>query len=289
MPQVALLLSTLIWGATFPATKAVLDQLPPLSFLFIRFCLGTLLVLGVYGLVAGRPGLDRGLARRSAIATVFLFLGYVTQTVGLRDTTASNSAFITALYVVLVPVFLRRFDGRTWFAAGLSVAGLWLLVNPFGSVNVGDLWSLACAVAFGAHIACLESYTRAGDPWKLFVWQMVLVTIVLAPVMMLESRGADAWALTPVLGLALLITGVLATGAFAVQIWVQQILPAQKVALIYSMEPAYAAWLAWYFLGERMGVQGLIGSGLILLAVVIGSLTQSVSRLQQPLGSAATG
>ena len=68
------------------------------------------------------------------------------------------------------------------------------------------------------------------------------------------------------------MTGGLATGAFAVQMWVQRIVPAQQVALIFASEPAYAAWLSWYFLGETLDLQGWIGSGLILIAVVVGSL-----------------
>src|SRR5687767_7529026 len=119
MPRFALILTTLIWGATFPATKAALAQSPPFSFMFLRFLLGAILAVGVYLLAGGKLRVDRDLLRMSGIATIFLFLGYVTQTVGLQYTTASNSAFITVLYVIFVPIFLRRFQGRTWFSAAL--------------------------------------------------------------------------------------------------------------------------------------------------------------------------
>jgi drug/metabolite transporter (DMT)-like permease len=69
------------------------------------------------------------------------------------------------------------------------------------------------------------------------------------------------------------VTGGLATGAFAVQVWAQRVMPAQQVALIFSLEPAFAAWLSWYFLGEQMSAQGWIGSLLILAGVIIGGLT----------------
>ena len=90
MPQLALLLSTLVWGATFPATKAALEEILPFSFLFLRFLLGTVLTLGIVLAAGRRLRLDRDVLRMSAIATVFLFLGYATQTVGLRYTTASS-------------------------------------------------------------------------------------------------------------------------------------------------------------------------------------------------------
>ena len=271
MPRFALLLSTLIWGATFPATKAALAQLPPLSFLFLRFLLGTVATLALFALFKWPWRRHRALLRMSAIATIFLFVGYTTQTIGLRYTTASNSAFITALYVVLVPIVLRRFDRRTWLCAILATVGLWLLIDPTVAVNVGDLLSLVCAVAFAGHIVCLESYSRISDARSLFLWQMVLMTCLMGPAMLMESPEAHNFSPTPVLIMALAVTGGLATGAFAIQVWVQRRLPAQQVALIFALEPAYAAWLSWYFLGEQLDEYGWAGSGLILAAVLLGA------------------
>ena len=273
MPRLALILTTLIWGATFPATKAALAQIPPFSFMFLRFLLGALLAVGVYLAMGGRLRVDRELLRMSGVATIFLFLGYVTQTVGLQTTTASNSAFITVLYVIFVPIFLRRFQGRTWFSAALALTGLWFLVHPSLEMNVGDLWTLACAIAFAAHIACMEAYSRRGEAALFFLWQMMLVTLLLGPTMLLEGPTAAQIAPTGILLVGLGVTGGLATGAFAVQVWVQRILPAQQVALIFSLEPAFAAWLSWYFLGEQMNADGWIGSALILAGVIIGGLT----------------
>lgn len=282
MPRLALLLTTFIWGATFPATKAVLEQIPPFSFLFLRFLLGALLVGGGYLLLRFHLHREPALLRASAIATGWLILGYVFQTIGLNYTTASNSAFITALYVVIVPLILRRFDRRVWVAIGIATVGLWLLVKPSASANLGDILTLVCAIAFAAHIACLERFTRAVDAPSLFAWQMIAMVVLLCPALLVEQAPAQAFAPTSLLLVGLGVTGGLATGAFAVQMWVQRILPAQQVALIFASEPAYAAWLSWYFLGETLDVQGWIGSGLILLAVVVGAFgsdTQSSSRV----------
>jgi len=271
MPRFALLLTTLIWGATFPATKAALEQIPPFSFLFLRFLLGAVLVGG--GFLLWRLRLHRGPAvvRASAIATCWLFLGYVLQTVGLHYTTASNSAFVTALYVVIVPLILRRFDRRVWVATGIATVGLWLLVKPSASGSLGDLLTLGCAVSFAAHIACLERFTREVDAPSLFAWQMIASVVLLLPTMLIEQAPAQAFAPTALLLVGLGVTGGLATGAFAVQMWVQRIVPAQQVALIFASEPAYAAWLSWYFLGETLDAQGWLGSGLILVALVVGT------------------
>ncbi|ALA57533.1 DMT family transporter [Nitrospira moscoviensis] len=271
MPRLALLLTTLIWGATFPATKAALDQIPPLSFLFLRFLLGAALVWAWFAVARHRVHRSRAVLVAGAIATVFLFLGYVLQTVGLRYTSASNSAFITALYVIFVPLILRRFDARVLTATAIAMVGLWLLVKPSAVVNVGDLMTLGCAAAFAGHIVCLERFTREFDAPSLLAWQMTAMTLLFAPTLPWEQAPAAAFAPTGVLLTGLIVTGGLATGAFAVQMWAQQIVPAQQVALVFASEPAYAAWLSWYFLGEMLDLQGWLGSGLIFIAVVIGA------------------
>jgi drug/metabolite transporter (DMT)-like permease len=284
MPRLALLLTTLIWGATFPATKAVLEQIPPFSFLLLRFLLGVLLIAVWFALARRRLHRDRALLIASGIATIFLFFGYTLQTVGLHYTSASNSAFITALYVVFVPVMLRRFDKRIMLAIALALVGLWLLVKPSASMNLGDLMTLACALAFAGHIVCLERFTRQFDAPSLLAWQMGLATLLFVPALWWEQAPASAFAPTALLLVGLGVTGGLATGAFAVQMWAQKVLPAQQVALIFASEPAYAAWLSWYFLGETLDIQGWIGSALILSAVVIGALE---SQPQSPPPSAA--
>ena len=271
MPRLALLLTTFIWGATFPATKAALEQMPPLSFLSIRFLLGALLIAGWFLATGYRLRREQGVLYASAVATVFLFFGYALQTVGLYHTSASNSAFLTALYVIIVPLMLRRFDRRVMAATVIATTGLWLLVKPSATMNLGDAMTIGCAVAFAGHIVCLERYTRLFDAPSLLLWQMSAMTLLFFPLMAWEQAPAQAFLPTATLAIGLTVTGVFATGAFAVQMWAQQLIPAQQVALIFASEPAYAAWLSWYFLGETLDVQGWIGSGLILTAVLIGA------------------
>ena len=275
MPRLALLLTTLIWGATFPATKTALDQIPPLSFLGLRFLLGTLLIAAWFLMVGYRLRSERAVLSASAVATVFLFFGYTLQTVGLQYTSASNSAFLTALYVIIVPLILGRFDCRVITATLIATAGLWFLVKPSATMNLGDMMTIGCAVAFAGHIVCLERYTRLFDAPSLLLWQMGSMTLLFLPMMAWEQAPAQAFAPSTAIVIGLTVTGVFATGAFAVQMWAQQLIPAQQVALIFASEPAYAAWLSWYFLGETLDLQGWIGSGLILTAVLIGAFVSS--------------
>ena len=287
MPQFALLLTTFVWGATFPATKAALEQISPLSFLFLRFLLGMTVVFAVL-LFFRRPLIrDTSMMRASLIATAWLFIGYVLQTVGLRFTTASNSAFITVLYVVFVPLYLLRLGLHTWVSNGIALAGLWLLVRPTASANLGDLLTLGSAAAFAAHMVCLERYTRVADSVSLFAWQLVLMTVAMSGVMWWEQPTLAMFEPSRVLAIGLVVTGILATGAFAVQMWAQRLLPAQQVALLFAAEPAVAAWLAWYFLGEQLDAQGWFGSAMILGGVLLGSWVTGESSPSQPDSMAA--
>jgi drug/metabolite transporter (DMT)-like permease len=278
MPRLALLLTTFIWGATFPATKAALEQIPPLSFLALRFLLGTVLIAGWFVVTGYRWQRHQAILRASAVATVFLFFGYALQTVGLFYTSASNSAFLTALYVVIVPLILRRFEVRVLTATVIATAGLWFLVKPSATMNIGDVMTIGCAIAFAGHIVCLERYTRLFDAPSLLLWQMIAMTWLFFPMMAWEHAPFQAFTPSAPLLIGLTVTGVFATGAFAVQMWVQQLIPAQQVALIFASEPAYAAWLSWYFLGETLDVQSWIGSGLILTAVLIGAFVSPSSE-----------
>jgi drug/metabolite transporter (DMT)-like permease len=271
MPQLALLLTTFVWGATFPATKAALEQITPLSFLFLRFFLGMFMVLAILLLMRRTLARDSAMLRMSFIASLWLFLGYVLQTVGLHLTTASNSAFITVLYVVFVPLYLRRLNAHTWISNGIALFGLWLLVKPTASANLGDLLTLGSAAAFAAHMVCLERFTRTTDAVSLFAWQLVMMTVAMLGAMWWERPTPAMFEPSLVLIVGLGVTGVLATGAFAVQMWAQQLLPAQQVALLFAVEPAVAAWLAWYFLGEQLDAQGWFGSAMILGGVLLGS------------------
>jgi drug/metabolite transporter (DMT)-like permease len=158
-------------------------------------------------------------------------------------------------------------------------------VKPSASGNLGDFLTLGCAIAFAAHIACLERFTREVDPASLFAWQMMAMVVLLLPTMLIEQAPALAFAPTALLVVGLGVTGGLATGAFAVQMWVQRILPAQQVALIFASEPAYAAWLSWYFLGETLDLQGWVGSGLILLAVVVGAFASGSQSASHAVGT----
>jgi drug/metabolite transporter (DMT)-like permease len=277
MPQIALILTTVIWAATFPATKVALNEMSPLMFLFLRFLVSTIAVGAVMLVLKGPLRRDARSLGFAAIASTFLLIGYVTQTVGLRYTSASNSAFITALYVVFVPLFLRRFSVQLWTALSLALVGLALLIRPSAEMSVGDFYTLACAVAFALHIIALEFFVAKTDFQSLASWQLIMVTVALVVPAFLEGPPPGGASFTPTVIAALCITGVLATGlAFFIQVWAQRHVPAQRVALIFALEPALSAWMSWLVLGEQLDAMGWAGSALILTGVLIGTTATTV-------------
>jgi drug/metabolite transporter (DMT)-like permease len=281
--HVLLVLVTFIWGATFVVIKnAVEHDASPLLFNFIRMTLAA----ATLGIIFHRdiPRITRSSFIAGAITGICLWLGYEFQTTGIRLTTASKSAFITGISVVLVPLFLILFWGRkisTWTAIGVLVAvvGLFLLTVPAGesalgnwaSVNRGDLLTLACAVSFGFQIIFLGRATERHPFAQIGFLQIATAAVLMGLATPILERPHIVW--SPRVIWAVVITALLGTAAaFTVQAWAQQFTSPTHTALIFSLEPVFA-WITSYFaLGERLGIRAGIGAAMILAGVLISEL-----------------
>lgn len=264
---------TLIWGSTFVVVKEALRDASPLPFLAIRFTLAGLLLLAALG----RKGWHRQALVPGAVLGIFLFGGYLFQTLGLQYTSPSKCAFITGFGVILVPAMMVFFGFRllaaTVVGALLGLAGLYFLVLPSGlaSVNRGDLLTLAGAVAFALHIVLVASYTRQHSFLHLVPAQIFAVGVLAAAGLPLDPKPAIHWSARLVF--AFVVTSVLATGfAFSVQNWAQQFTPPAHTALIFVLEPVFAALTSWVVTGEQLGGKGLAGCGLILAGMVVSGI-----------------
>jgi len=262
----ALTLVTLIWGSTFVVVKGALEQFPPSLLMLLRFLVGALFFFAFWKRARGAwgPGFELAL---------WAFLGYATQTVGLLYTTAGRSAFITALSVVLVPVIAgslgRRVPVWVWLGALASFVGVGLLAYDGSPPNAGDFWTLITAVTYAIYILRLELHTSLYDPFALSLTQLVGLSLFV---------GAWAWAsgdLAALGGLevpwgAVLYLGVAAT---ALTTWLmalgQRSVSAPEAAVIYSMEPVWAATFAYFVLGEALGLRGILGGAMVVLAVLL--------------------
>lgn len=271
-----LVAATFVWGATFVVVKGALRDASPLVFVAIRFALaGALLVLAF---ARGRVSrFTRKALVAGAVLGLFLFSGFFFQTWGLLYTTASKSAFITGFSVILVPLIVAlggtRLRGTNVLGAVAGLAGIYILVAPsrLRGINRGDVLTLFAAVAFAVHIVLVGHYTRRISFRELVPVQIVTVALLAALGLPADPGLRLHWTLG--LAGAFIVTAVFATAfTFSVQNWAQQYTPAAHTALIFALEPVFAALTSRVVTGERLGARALAGSALILAGMVVSEL-----------------
>jgi len=286
----SLLVLTLFWGTTFTLVKQVLEISSPGVFLAARF--GTaVLVLGSVALVRReRPG--RRFLLDGSVLGLCLLATFVFQTIGLRYTTPSRSAFLTGLAVLLVPFVSRFLLGRpvraaSWVGVGLAVAGLFVLTRPFSegvsaAVRLGDALTLGCALACAFQIALMSEWSPR-HPLVSFTLLQVAVTfagaLFLVPFEGIRFDTSRAGTFAGVVA----FTGVWMTaGAFFVQNWGQRHTTAVRAALIYTLEPVAAALFSHFYGGESLSSADWLGGGLIVVGVIAGELGGALERRPGP-------
>ena len=280
--ELALVGIAAVWGLTFVMVQDAIALLPTMAFLGYRFAAAALIVAVVFWRPLRR--LSREGWAAGAVMGVFLTAGYVFQTLGLEETTASNAGFITGLFVVLTPLLgaalLRdRVPGIAWAAAGTSAVGLYLLSGTGGDLDLrGDGLVFLCAVAFAAHILATGRAVERHDAGALLVVQLGLCGVVClaigAAAGELEApEGATVWS-------ALLVTSLVASAlGFFVQTFAQRHAPPARTALILASEPAFAGLFGYLLADERLSAAGWAGAMLILGAIVA---VEVVPRLRPP-------
>jgi drug/metabolite transporter (DMT)-like permease len=270
----ALAFNTVIWGSTFVLVKAALGHVSPILFLALRFSLATLALLALFRGPGKGPRTWKAVLS-GALSGVFLFSGYVLQTLGLRLTTASKSAFLTGLTSVMVPLLASLvYQSRPQVSevVGVLVAtvglGLMTLEGAIGGIARGDVLTLLCAVAFAAHIVTVGHFSETMSFELLSVTQIGAAAVLASSLFWWVETPHLEW--RPVLVCAVLITGLLATAfAFTIQAWALQYTTSSRAALIYMLEPVFA-WMTSYFLmGEGLSGRAAAGAALILSGVLV--------------------
>ena len=280
-PWTLLLLTPVLWGATFPATKLALEDLPPFAFMAWSRTLGFLAILAAVPLLRRTRRPENGRSGWSVVGAGCVlggcvFVAYVLQTEGIARTSATNAGFITGLYVVFTPIlvslFLRRRVPRAvWLAVLLSVVGLALLsVRELEDVrlHLGDALVLAGAVAWAAQVTAVDHFSPHYPAWLLSLSQMgataafQLVAVVPVGLRPATAASLDVWPL-------LLVTGVLGSGlAYTLQIIGQQSLNATRAVVVLASEAIFAAIFAAIWIGERLKPHQWLGAVVVLVAIV---------------------
>lgn len=280
--ELALVAVAAVWGLTFVMVQDAIALLPTMAFLGYRFAWAAALVWPVFRRRVARLG--RAGWRAGLLMGAFLTAGYVFQTLGLEETSASNAGFITGMMVVLTPLLaaliLRdRITRLAWAAAIVSTVGLWLLSGSGGGFTLrGDGLVFLCAVSFALHILATSRAVRDHDAGALLVVQLlVAATVCLAGAAVVGDlewpRGGEVWA-------ALAVTAVFASAVgFFVQTYAQRHAPPARTALILASEPAFAGLFGYLLADDRLTALAWLGAGLIMAAIIAVEL---VPRLRPP-------
>jgi drug/metabolite transporter (DMT)-like permease len=289
-----------VWGSTFVLIKGALADATPAAFNLLRMTLAFAVLAAAY------HNSWRGIRRRQiaagAVVGLCLAIGYQFQTTGLARTTPSRSAFITGMFVVLVPLLsaipgLRTPGARAprWNAflgAAIAFAGILLLTAPavadasrpssalgavvsvmpdLSSINIGDLLTLGCAVGFAFHCIALSHVSPRIGFQPLALLQVGFCAVFMALSLPFIEHPHIAW--TPRLLVALGIAAVLATAAaFSIQSWAQSVLPPTHTALLLTLEPVFAWITSFLVMGEHLGLRPASGALLILAGIALTEL-----------------
>ena len=284
--SLCLLLGTVIWGSAFIAQSVGMDHIGPFTFQTIRCALAVIFLLltatlfdlkkyGFYGSLARWK--NPALWKAGLICGAALFVAASLQQVGLVYTDAGKAGFITAMYIVLVPViglFLHRKPPKTIvISVLLAVLGLYLLsCMGVSGINVGDLLLMGCALAFAVQITFIDRFASELDGLRLNCIQALVVTLLSLPLMLFTEtvEGASILACWPSLAFA----GILSMGvAYTLQIVGQKHLEPAAASLIMSLESVFAALGGWLVLNETMTLWELTGCALVFAAVILSQLS----------------
>jgi drug/metabolite transporter (DMT)-like permease len=310
LTTLALLLATMAWAGSFTWAKAAGDGINQAAGLPSGALLGPILLLAWRFTAAGTlwllifPGARRGWSwpsvGRSVLLGVLLWAGQTVQMLGLDRTSEAVNAFLTSLTVVFVPLLMvlvvrRPPRAALWLPVGMAAAGIWLMTGatPTG-FGAGEMFGLACAVLFSAHMIALGEVARRDSPWRMAVGQFLSVGIGSAAACLFVSHGPASltlqgqWAIiaSSQLWLNVVLLIVVSTmTAFGLMFYFQPKLDPTRAALIYLAEPIFAALYAYVAVGRGLSAVAIVGASLILAA---NALVELIAWQQQRRSRRAT-
>ena len=291
-----LLLGSVIWGAAFVAQRVGMDHMGPYTFNGIRMLLAWLVMIPVTVFFEARNKKNPGYMAPAAkdqrlsglLCGILLFAASSLQQMGLVTTTAGKAGFITALYVVLVPVaawlLFRKNPGRIiWLGVAIAVVALWLLCMPAGGgfrLQGGDLLVLGCAVAFTFQILCVDRYAPRVNGVKL-ARDEFLVTGGLSMLIAVATEEIT-WAGVREGMIPILYAGVMSGAVgYTLQVFGQRDTDPTVASILMCLESVFALLTGVIILGEKMTVRETVGCVLMFSAVILAQLSPVISSIRR--------
>ena len=278
-----LLLTALIWGCAFSVVKNALDSFPPGAIIAMRY----LIAAAITGALFHKRlrGLTRGDVARGALIGLALFGAYIVQTIGLQYTTAGKNAFLTTIYVLLVPfgcrlLFGQKLQRSTLLAACMMLLGIGLLSldGEGGGLNIGDILTLVCGVFYAAHIIAVERCQRKTDTYALIVLQFAFCALFAGIYSVVFERGMPMEFTLGSVGGLLYIAIFSTTIAMSLQNIGQSMAPASHAVILLSLESVFGVLFSCLLLGEKVTLQMGVGFAIIFAALLVSELAPKKSE-----------
>lgn len=283
--NVILMITALIWGTAFVAQSVGMDYVGPFTFITARYIVGGLFLIPcIYLLdrINKKPVRESGKDDKKTLVTggflcgTVLFTASCFQQIGIQYTTVGKSGFITALYIIIVPLlgilFKKRVSVKVWISVVISLIGLYLLcMNESFSISRGDFLILMCAFCFSIHILIIDKYSSLVDSVRMSCIQFFVAGLLgVIPMFIFENPQ-----IKDMLNAcsSILYTGIMSSGiAYTLQIIGQKYTSPVLATLIMSIESVFAALSGWIILGEVLSLKEYIGCCLVFSAIILAQL-----------------
>lgn len=283
--EAALILVAVIWGSGFIAAKHAINVgASPIVILGIRFFIAFLMLAGIFSSkikLTRKKDLIAG-----ALVGLVLFAAFAFQTYGIQYTTPAKNAFLTGANVVIVPFlawlfYKKKPENKAFYSAIICLIGIGLItLNAQLVVNKGDALTLICALFFGLHILLNGYYSNQVDPISLVIYQMFFAFVYSLLYMVLSQNTLDWTSMNTSGILSMLYLGFVSTGlAFLLQTLAQRKVNANKTAIFLSMEVVFGMVFSVVFMNEVLSGRILLGSALVLSAILINEVSFEKIRL----------
>ncbi|MBQ1287307.1 MAG: DMT family transporter [Erysipelotrichaceae bacterium] len=264
-----LLLATLFWGLSYTVQSISASGLGPFTTVFFKGAGGFFLL----PLLAGKKKIDRETLTGGLLMGAFAFGGCLLQQLGIMYSTVSKASFITALYIIFVPLieifFGRKVRRSIWFSCLLAVAGLYFLcMNSVAGINIGDLFLLLGSVLFAGQIIVIDRCVRKCDPVALtFISQSAVALFALAVSLIREKPDVSSFAeMIPAIFYIVFIGGLISQ---LIQIRYQRDLEPSLASLLMSFESVFGALFGWLILHQVMSPKEIFGCLLVFIAILL--------------------
>ncbi|MEG1427954.1 MAG: DMT family transporter [Oscillospiraceae bacterium] len=279
-----LLVASLIWGTAFVA-QSMGNSIGPFTFNAVRNFVGVICLVPVILFVeskrkklhveaVAKP--NRVYIAGGVICGVALFGASSLQQIGLQFTSAGKAGFLTALYIVIVPIlglfFKKKVGVKIWISVGIAAVGTYLLSVKEGfSIEIGDVFLILCALVFSVHILLIDRYSPLTDAIKLSAMQF-LTCAVISAVVALIFEHPQPMEILQVWG-PILYAGIMSSSvAFTLQVVGQRDTPPAVASLIMSLESVFAVLAGWVILNEQLAPKEMFGCALVFLAVILAQI-----------------